>query len=103
MPGTYILRMFTHETNFQVLEPKPRKFSPGGVPAFAMGLSTSSVLQPVKAETLTPATVVPAATTATKSTTDPTPSKNRSNNEIKSAASVSVRNFILQSSVTCII
>jgi hypothetical protein len=100
MPGTYILRMFTHETNFQVLEPKPRKFSPGGVPAFAMGLSTSSVLQPVKAETLTPATVVPAATT-TKSTTDPTAPKNRSNDEIKSAASVSVRNFIFQSFVTC--
>jgi hypothetical protein len=33
------------------LESKPRKFSPGGVPAFAMGLSTSSVLQPIKAET----------------------------------------------------
>jgi hypothetical protein len=32
------------------LESKPRKFSPGGVPAFAMGLSTSSVLQPIKAE-----------------------------------------------------
>ena len=33
------------------MESKPRKFSPGGVPAFAMGLSTSSVLQPIKAET----------------------------------------------------
>jgi hypothetical protein len=35
----------------KVLESKPRKFSPGGVPAFAMGLSTSSVLQPIKTET----------------------------------------------------
>ena len=39
---------------FKVLESKPRKYSPGNVPAYAMGLSTSTVLQP----TMTSSTIL---------------------------------------------